>query len=110
MIFALPPLVAEPIFYVGSFPVTNAYINSTLAVVFFVVMGFILRKKTDLIPRGIQNVAEGLLEFILGYVDQVTKDRKKSLRFLPIVGGLFLFILFSNWIGLLPGTGSSGRG
>ena len=109
MIFALPPLVAEPILHIGSFPVTNAYINSTLAVVFFIIMGFILRNKTALVPKGIQNFAEGVLEFILGYMDQVTHDRKKSLRFLPIVGGLFLFILVSNWMGLIPGTGSIGR-
>ncbi|MEJ0021160.1 MAG: F0F1 ATP synthase subunit A [Candidatus Doudnabacteria bacterium] len=109
MMFALPPLVAEPIFHLGNFAVTNTYINSCLAVVFFFIMGLILRNKTALIPRGIQNVAEGILEFILGYVDGVTKDRKKSLKFLPIVGGLFLFILFSNWIGLVPGTGSIGR-
>ncbi len=106
MLFALPPLVAEPIFHIGSFAVTNTYINSWIAVIFFVVMGFILRKRVALIPRGVQNVAEGILEFILGYVDNVTKDRQKSLKFLPIVGALFLFILFSNWIGLVPGTGS----
>ncbi|MGE5392523.1 MAG: F0F1 ATP synthase subunit A [Candidatus Saccharibacteria bacterium] len=109
MIFALPPLVAEPIFHIGSFPVTNAYINSIIAVVFFAIIGFILKGRTALIPTGLQNFAEGVLEFILGYVDQVTHDRKKSMKFLPIVGGLFLFILFSNWIGLLPGTGSIGR-
>ncbi|MBX4187178.1 MAG: F0F1 ATP synthase subunit A [Candidatus Doudnabacteria bacterium] len=109
MIFALPPLVAEPIFNIGSFPVTNAYINSSLAVISFLIAGWILRNKTALIPRGIQNFAEGTLEFILGYMDQVTRDRKKSMRFLPIVGGLFLFILISNWMGLIPGTGSIGR-
>jgi len=109
MIFALPPLVAEPIFNIGSFPVTNAYINSTLAVLFFIAIGWLLKSRTELIPRGLQNAAEAVLEFILGYIDQVTHDRKKSLRFLPIVGGLFLFILISNWMGLLPGTGSIGR-
>jgi len=109
MILALPPLVAEPILHIGSFPVTNAYINSCLAVIAFFIVGSILRKRTSLIPVGIQNFAEGTLEFILGYMDGVTKDRKKSMKFLPIVGGLFLFILFSNWIGLLPGTGSIGR-
>jgi F-type H+-transporting ATPase subunit a len=46
---------------------------------------------------------------MLSYIDQVTHNRKKSLQFLPIVGGIFLFILFSNWLGLLPGTGSVGR-
>lgn len=109
MMLAIPPLVAEPILHIGAFPVTNAYINSCLAVLFFVVLGFLLKNKTDLRPKGLQNFFEGLLEFILGYVDQVTHDRKRSMKFLPIVGGLFLFILFSNWIGLLPGTGSIGR-
>lgn len=106
---ALPPLVAEPIFHIGSFPVTNAYINSWIAVALFLIAGFFLRNKTGMIPKGFQNVAESILEFILGYVDRVTKDRKKSLQFLPIVGGLFLFILISNWMGLMPGTGSIGR-
>jgi F-type H+-transporting ATPase subunit a len=106
---ALPPIIAEPIFFIGSFPVTNAYINSSIAVMFFIVVGLMLRNKTALVPAGLQNFAEGSLEFMLGYVDRVTRDRKKSLKFFPIVGGLFLFILFSNWIGLIPGTGSIGR-
>jgi len=109
MIYALPPLVAEPIFSIGTFTVTNAYINSTIAVVIFLVVGFLLRNKTAMIPRGFQNFAEAVIEFLLGYMDQVTKDRKKSMKFFPIVGGLFLFILISNWMGLLPGTGSFGR-
>ncbi len=109
MILALPPIVAEPIFHIQSFPVTNAYINSTIAVVLFFIAGLILRKKTALVPRGFQNFAEAVLEFMLTYIDQVTRDRKKSLRFFPIVGGLFLFILVSNWMGLIPGTGSIGR-
>jgi F-type H+-transporting ATPase subunit a len=109
MILALPPLIAEPIFHIGTFPVTNAYINSTLAVLFFLIIGLLLRRRTAEVPRGLQNAAEGVLEFILTYVDQVTKDRKRSMQFLPIVGGLFLFILVTNWMGLLPGIGSIGR-
>ena len=109
MLYALPPLVAEPIFYIQSFPVTNAYINSTIAVVLFLIAGFLLRKKTAMIPRGFQNFSEAVIEFMLSYIDQVTHDRKKSLKFFPVVGGLFLFILVSNWLGLIPGTGSIGR-
>ncbi len=109
MILALPPLVAEPIFHLGSFPVTNAYINSSIAVMLFIVIGLFLRNKTADIPRGLQNFGEAVLEFMLSYVDQVTHNRRKSLRFLPIVGGLFLFILISNWMGLIPGTGTIGR-
>ncbi len=109
MILALPPLVAEPIFHLGSFPVTNAYINSCIAVVLFLVVGFMMRKRTAAVPRGLQNFGEAALEFMLKYSDQVTHDRKKSMKFLPVVGSLFLFILVSNWMGLIPGTGSIGR-
>jgi F-type H+-transporting ATPase subunit a len=110
----LPPLAAEKIFSIGSFPVTNAYINSTVALILFVVFAFFINRgirkhyKGNSAPRGIVNFFEGVLEFLLVYVDQVTRDRKKSLRFLPIVGGLFLFILVSNYMGLIPGTGSIG--
>ena len=109
MISAIPPLVAEPILHIGSFPVTNAYINSSLAVIFFVVIGLLLRKKTSMIPGRLQNFAEAGLEFMLTYVDQVTGNRERSLKFLPIVGGMFMFILVSNYMGLLPGTGALGR-
>lgn len=114
MIVALPPLAAETIFKIGNMPITNTMINSTLALIAFVVFAFLLNrgaKKTyskGLAPKGIVNFFEAILEFILGYIDGVTKDKKKSLRFLPIVGGIFFFILISNWMGLLPGTGSIG--
>lgn len=112
--FALPPLAAEPIFFAGPITVTNTYINSTLTMLGFVVFALIIRfmvKKyysTNLAPKGILNFFESILEILLQYIDQVTGSRKKSLQFLPIVGSLFLFILVSNWIGLLPGIGSIG--
>lgn len=112
MLVALPPLAAEPIYHLGSFPVTNAYLNSTLALLAFLVLGLWVSRlaaKTygsRQAPSGALNAFEALVETILGYSDQVTGSRKKSLKFLPIVGALFLFILVSNWAGLLPGTGS----
>ncbi len=112
---ALPPLAAEQIFSIGSLPITNSYINSTIAMVGFIVFAFFINRavryyyRTDAAPKGILNFFEGLLEFLYKYIDQVTGDRKKSIRFLPIVGTFFFFILISNWIGLLPGIGSIGR-
>lgn len=109
MIYALPPLTAETIFRVGPLPITNTYINSTIVLALFLVLGLLLRKRSQLVPDKIQNFAESIFEMCLVYVDQVTRDRKKSLKFLPLVGSLFLFILVSNWIGVFPGIGSIGR-
>lgn len=110
---ALPPLAAEPIFFISHFPVTNTYINSTLTMVGFVIFAFTISRAVKRYmgksPRGILNFFERILELLYQYFDTVTQSRKKTIQFLPLVGTLFLFILVSNWIGLLPGIGSIGR-
>jgi F-type H+-transporting ATPase subunit a len=110
---ALPPLAAEPIFFIGQFPVTNSYINSTLTMVGFMIFAFLVsravRRYKNRSPKGILNFFEAILEILYQYFDTVTQSRKKTIQFLPLVGSLFLFILVSNWIGLLPGIGSIGR-
>jgi F-type H+-transporting ATPase subunit a len=77
-----------------------------LALGIFVVMGLVVRSSAKLRPGKFQNAIEFFLETLLGYFDQVTGDRKKTMKFLPIVGSVFFFILLSNWLGLLPGTGT----
>lgn len=105
---SIVPVVAETVFHIGSFPVTNTLINAALALVVFLVVAVSLRGSKKGAPHGLQNLAEMVIEFLLGFFDQVTGDRKKSKKFFPIVGSLFLFILVSNWMGLLPGVGSIG--
>ncbi|MBU0540543.1 F0F1 ATP synthase subunit A [Patescibacteria group bacterium] len=104
----IPPLQAEQLFNIGGLPITNAYINSSLALLLFIAAAFLIRFNLKEIPGKFQNAVEALLEFLLGYFDQVTHDRAKSRRFLPLVGTLFFFILASNWMSLIPGTGSIG--
>ncbi|QQS23403.1 F0F1 ATP synthase subunit A [bacterium] len=113
MAAALPPLAAEPIFHVGSLPITNTMINSSITVlgfvVFAVVISLAVKRYAGKAPQGILNFFESILETLFGYFDTVTHSREKTIKFLPLVGTLFLFILVSNWIGLLPGIGSIGR-
>jgi len=102
----IPPLGAETLFYIAGIPITNAIINVWLAILIFLVLGIFISRNAKLRPGRLQNAAEYFLEILLGYFDQVTGDRKRTLRFLPLVGSVFFFILLSNWLGLLPGTGS----
>jgi len=102
------PVAAEALMHIGPVPITNSYVNSTIMTLTFVVFAFILNKRLSKKPGKLQNAFEAVIEFLFGYFDQVTGSREKSKRFLPIVGTMFLFILCSNWFGLLPGTGSIG--
>ena len=104
----IPPLSAEPIFKIGEFTVTNALINGWIALVFFVLIGVISRRRKTEIPRCIYNLIEAAVEFCLNEIKKVTSDEARARRFFPLVASIFFFVLFSNWFGLLPGTGSIG--
>jgi F-type H+-transporting ATPase subunit a len=106
MALVLPPLAAETLFHIGPLPVTNTIINTWIAMIIFLVMGIIIKRNINIRPGKFQNFWEHILELIMGYFDQVTGDRAKTIKYLPISGTIFFFILLSNWIGLLPGTGS----
>jgi len=42
------------------------------------------------------------------FVNSVTHNKNKTKVFLPFITTFFLFILFNNWLGLLPGVGTIG--
>lgn len=101
-------LAAEPIFYIGNFPVTNTLVMTLILSFVFLIFSFVLKNKLKLVPRGFQNVIEYILEAFLNLVDGVTQDRKQTQKFFPIVMTIFLFVILSNWIELLPGLGTVG--
>jgi F-type H+-transporting ATPase subunit a len=104
-------LFAEPVAHAGTFTITNSLLMSWITVIvlvtFFVAAGK-KAKKSKGVPRGVHNFFEVILDQALNMADSVTGERKKTLKFLPIVLALFLFILVSNWMGLLPGVGTIG--
>ena len=102
----IPTLAPEVIGHIGSVGITNTMVNVWIAMFIFLILGIFIRRSVKLSPGKLQNAGEFILEGVLGYFDQVTGNRKKTMRFLPIVGSIFFFILLSNWLGLLPGTGS----
>lgn len=104
----IPPVAAEAIAHIGNFPITNTMVNAWIALIFFFVIGLVVRTRRAVVPRGIQNVVEAMVEFFLKTIESVTHDRARARQFLPLVGGLFVFILVSNWMGIIPGTGSIG--
>ncbi len=101
-------LAAEPIFHIGSFPVTNAMLGSLLAAGILAVLARALSTRIKPVPGKMQNIAEMAIEFLLNLMDGVTGDRAKTKKFFPIVATIFFFILAMNWSGLLPFFGSIG--
>src|SRR5881296_1917254 len=59
-------------------------------------------RQRRLVPTRLQSVAEVLVEFIRSMILDTMGE--KGLRFFPFVATLFVFILFCNLLGLIPGT------
>lgn len=101
-------LAAEPLFHLGPLIVTNTLLVSWLAVALLIVFALVLNRRLTVVPRGMQNVSEVVLDYFLKLTDMITHDRKQSDKFFPWVMTIFIFVLVSNYLGLLPGFGSIG--
>jgi F-type H+-transporting ATPase subunit a len=55
-----------------------------------------------LVPSKLQNLAELLVEFIRNII--LDTMGHEGMKFFPLIATLFLFILFCNLLGLIPGT------
>jgi F-type H+-transporting ATPase subunit a len=55
-----------------------------------------------MVPTKLQSLGELLVEFIRGII--LDTMGKGGLKFFPFIATLFVFILFSNLLGLIPGT------
>jgi F-type H+-transporting ATPase subunit a len=93
--------------------VLGFFTNSVL--VALVVLSLVLwfsRKATKnmtLVPHKAQNFFEFVIEFLYGQVEGIVGAKQAKLAF-PLLGTLFIYILVSNWFGLLPGVGTIGWG
>lgn len=101
-------LAAEKIAHIGPIPVTNSMVASWIATLILIIFAFVATKELKLVPKGIQNFAEFVVESLLGVADSVIGDMRLTRKFFPLVATIFIFILTNNWLGLLPGFGSIG--
>jgi len=102
-------IYAEPIANFGPFTITNSLLSGWVVVLLLIALGYFLRKSLKEVPKGFQNIFEILIEGTLNIADQVTGDRKLTLKLFPIVITVFIFVLANNWFGILPGVGSLGQ-
>ncbi len=99
-------VAAEKLFSIGGFTVTNALLTALIVDVILVGLAFFATRNMQMVPRGLQNVLEAILEALYGVLKNI------SPKFInvawPLVATIFLFVLTSNWLGLVPGGSSIG--
>ena len=102
----LHPFELHPILPLSLFGL-DISINKAVLVM-WVVVGLVIflllraGSSRSLVPTKLQSLAELLIDFIRGIIlDTMGKD---GMRYFPLISALFLFILFCNMLGLIPGS------
>ena len=94
-------LAPETLGYIGPLPVTNTLLVSWIVMGILIVFAFAVSRKVSLVPKGIANFAELIIEGIYSTVSDLAGS--KTMTFFPWVASFFLFILIANLLGLFPG-------
>ncbi|MDA2935794.1 F0F1 ATP synthase subunit A [Patescibacteria group bacterium AH-259-L05] len=101
-------LAAEHVFTLFGFPITNTLLMSWIAIAILIIISIIATRKLQLIPSPLQNVVESIVETMLNFIEKVVGEKKQAEQFFPLIATIFIFILLSNWLGLVPGIGTIG--
>ncbi|HEU0113522.1 MAG TPA: F0F1 ATP synthase subunit A, partial [Thermomicrobiales bacterium] len=98
---------AETLFHLGPLPVTNSFLMMLIVMVALILVGAHIARTASLVPGRLQAAFEILVEFLLEIVDG-TAGRAAGRKIFPLIGGIFIFIAFANYLGVFPGVGTIG--
>ncbi len=101
-------LAAERLFTIWGIPVTNTLTAEFVVIVMLGLVAFFVGRNPSLIPSKIQNFFEMIIDFALGYMENVFGSRKMAKQYFPLIATIFLFIAASNLFDFIPFVGSIG--
>src|SRR5882762_8844291 len=103
------PLKPSGLFQIGKLTITNSMLVSWIVAVSVILFAQMATRNIKTVPSGAQNFWEWLVESLYNFLESIIgRDLvKKTFWFFATI---FIFILFTNWAGLIPGVGTIGWG
>lgn len=95
---------AKALFSLGPLQVNSQMVTLAVLSAVLVLICYLGTRHMEERPRGLQNLLEKAVEFLLDFFSEVMGP-ELARRFLPYLGTMFLLILFCNYSGLLPLAG-----
>ena len=102
--FAIKPLVEHPLFQIGGHDIyfTNQALLMIIVVLASSLFLTLAVKPGRLVPSRAQSMAEVSYEFVANIIHSATGQA--GLKYFPFVFSLFIFVLCSNFFGMVPGS------
>lgn len=101
-----PGVRPDTLFRIGSLDITNAMLMGVLVTIILATFAIIISARTKLMPSRFQVMIEMLVESFENLLAQIAGSKENGRKLVPLIGTLFLFMGFSNLIGLIPGLTS----
>lgn len=100
-------LAPEKLAVLGPLPLTNTMVALLVSEVILIVAAFLATRRMQVVPSGLQNFFEAVIEFWDNQSQQLVGP-ELARRWLPLVATVFLVIWFSNYLHFIPGFDSVG--
>lgn len=84
------------------FAITNTMLAALLTIIVVGVVCFVATRRMKLVPKGLQNIVEALLEILINFVED-TAGKEYGRKFFPVIATIFVFVIANAWLALLPG-------
>jgi F-type H+-transporting ATPase subunit a len=91
------------------FPITNSMVVTWVVALGLIVFAQFATRKMEAVPGGAQNLLEWLIGGLHGFLEGII-GRHLTGRTFWFFATVFIFILATNWAGLIPGVGTIGWG
>ena len=101
-------LAPEIVGYFFGVPITNTLITVWFVMLVLVGMSMLVTRRLAMVPGIPQLMFEELIGGAYRYVEQTLQNVALTKKVFPIIITLFVFILATNWIGLVPGVDAIG--
>lgn len=103
------PLKPAVLVKIGPFSITNSMLVTWIVALGVIAFARMAMKNVRRVPSGAQNFWEWLVESLYGFLESIIGPDlvKRTFWFFATI---FIFILFTNWFGLIPGVGTIGWG
>lgn len=95
---------SQALFHIGPLEVTSTVVTMWVLVAALALVSRLATRRLREVPGPLQNLAELAVEGLRGYYTGLLGTRDAR-RYFPVTATFFVFIVVSNYLGLLPGAG-----
>ncbi|HQA50862.1 MAG TPA: F0F1 ATP synthase subunit A [Syntrophomonadaceae bacterium] len=97
-------MLDDVFFKLGPIPVDHIIVTEWVIIALIGLIAYFATRDMQMVPRGLQNAFEMIIVWTYDFFTQLMDKEHVAKKWAPLLTAFFLFILLSNYSGLIPGA------